>query len=68
MEGEVKAVEDFESFILCGGLAFGGLAAVCLEESANLVLDACVLEMQFSEATDGTKDADERIKFEGAKV
>lgn len=52
MESGVVAVDDFDSLVVCGRLALGGLAVTCPENHVSLLVGACVTEVESSKATD----------------
>lgn len=50
MEGGAGAVDSSDSFVMCGGFAFKGLAVVCLAKDGGISVDARVVEVESSEA------------------
>lgn len=50
MKNRVGVVQCFEIFLVCSEFALGGLAIVCLEEKMDMFVDACVTEIEFSQA------------------
>lgn len=66
METGAGVVDGVDSFVKCGRFALGGLAVVCLEENVGVSVEAYVIELESSEATDIIRDVIEKVKFEGA--
>lgn len=45
-------VDGFDNCVVCAGFSLGGLAIVCFEEIAGVLVDAWVTELELSEAAD----------------
>lgn len=58
------ALESFGSSTACREFALGGSAVVRLKEDAFMFADACIIDVESSEAADVTGDVVEKVKFE----
>lgn len=56
----------FDSFALCGGFAFGGLAEVCFGENVSMFVDASIIEVESFEAADVITNVVEEVGLEVA--
>lgn len=66
VEGGAGAVNGFRSFVLCDGSASEGLAVMCFEKDLDMFVDACVDEVDTSEAANVIDDVFEEKDFESA--
>lgn len=66
VKDEPGAVDGNIGFVVCGGLAVRDLAVARLEENVGMSIDACVTEVEFSNAADVIDDMAEEMEIEGA--
>lgn len=53
---------------MCGGLALGGSAVVCLEENTGMFVDPWIIEVKSSEAGDFIDYAVKKLGSEDAQI
>lgn len=68
MEGEVGAVDSFDSFVVCSTFEHRGLAIVCLEKNIGMLVDACITEVKSSEAANVIDSTVEEIVVQFAEA
>lgn len=62
--GRTGEAASFDSFVMCGELALGGLGAVCLEENVCLSVDACFIGLESSKAENVISNAVDKVESE----
>lgn len=64
MEGSAVAGNGFDNFVMCGGLAPGGLTVVCSEKKESLFVNACLVEVESSKMENVIDDMVAEVEFE----
>lgn len=59
-----KAVDGFDSLLVCEITALAGLELALLEDDVSLSVDVCGIEVEFSKPADFVLDLVEEVEFE----